>query len=233
MDRKQWLARIFFYLAGMMILALGLTLNTVTGLGVSPMLSISYAVSQIFGLNFGDITFLVYLVYVLIQLVIRGKQRNLLDFLQIPFNMVFTRLLNLFGDLLQIEIEGLLGNLLLLTAAIILTGVGAAMSVNARLVANPADGLILAISDITGRNMGLVKNLVDGVCVFITIAIGLLFSGRIVGVGVGTVCAVLLVGRVIWLYNRLFQEKVNWLCGMPNLVPAKVRAASMETEPEQ
>ena len=35
------------YLLGMLVLALGLTLNTKAGLGVSPIISIAFAVSEI------------------------------------------------------------------------------------------------------------------------------------------------------------------------------------------
>ena len=41
------------YTLGMLVLALGLTLNTKTGLGVSPIISVAFGVSEIWGLNFG------------------------------------------------------------------------------------------------------------------------------------------------------------------------------------
>ena len=46
-----------FYIAGLLILALGIVLNTKSGLGVSPIISISYSVSVIYDLNFGNTTF--------------------------------------------------------------------------------------------------------------------------------------------------------------------------------
>ena len=49
--------RWIFYILGMVVLAAGITLNTKTGLGVSPIISVAYCVSQIFELNFGDMTF--------------------------------------------------------------------------------------------------------------------------------------------------------------------------------
>ena len=52
--------RWIFYILGMVVLAAGITLNTKTGLGVSPIISVAYCVSQIFELNFGDMTFVLY-----------------------------------------------------------------------------------------------------------------------------------------------------------------------------
>lgn len=63
-----------FYILGMLVLALGLTLNTKAGLGVSPIISIAFAVSEIWGWNFGDMTFLLYSLFVAGQFVLRGKQ---------------------------------------------------------------------------------------------------------------------------------------------------------------
>ena len=59
--------RAWIYCLGMLVLALGLTLNTKTGLGVSPILSLSYSSSQIWGLNFGDTTFVLYSLFVVGQ----------------------------------------------------------------------------------------------------------------------------------------------------------------------
>ena len=45
--QKKWILRIALYLIGIMVLALGITLNTKTNLGVSPIISMPYAVAQI------------------------------------------------------------------------------------------------------------------------------------------------------------------------------------------
>ena len=47
---KQLRFRALFYLLGLLVLALGLTLNTKVGLGVSPIISVSFSVSTIWGL---------------------------------------------------------------------------------------------------------------------------------------------------------------------------------------
>ena len=105
---KQSFYRIFFYIPGLLILALGLTLNTKAGLGVSPIISVSYSVAQIFELNFSNTTLSLYCVFVLVQLVLHAIQWRLhpetdyrlvllMDVLLIPLSLVFTRFLNLFG----------------------------------------------------------------------------------------------------------------------------------------
>ena len=61
----------------MVVLALGLTLNTLTNLGVSPIISVPYSISQITGLNFINITFVVYAIFVVVQLAIHIKLKIL------------------------------------------------------------------------------------------------------------------------------------------------------------
>ena len=51
----------------------------------------------------------------------------------------------------------------------------------------------------------------------LTCVIGLTAEGRVVGVGLGTVAAMVCVGRVIALVNRLGRD---WMCAAAGLVPA-------------
>ena len=76
--------RWFFYLLGMLVLAMGITLNSMTGLGASAIVSVPFSISQGTGLNFGDLTLLVYVLFVAAQFVIMGKARSWTFLLQIP-----------------------------------------------------------------------------------------------------------------------------------------------------
>ena len=93
--------RIIVYIVGLFILALGLTLNTKASLGVSPIISVPYSISQITGLNFGDLTFIEYALFVFVEIMIhlseKNKKKIVADLLQLPLSLVFTRLLNIFS----------------------------------------------------------------------------------------------------------------------------------------
>jgi uncharacterized membrane protein YczE len=76
---------------------------------------------------------------------------------------------------------------------------------------------------------GLVKNIFDIGCVATTLLIGLLSSGHIVGVNVGTFAAMICVGRVIAIYDKFLLIKTNELSGIGDTTAteiAKVRNAS-------
>ncbi len=231
--KAQTLRRWCFYAAGLLLLALGLTLNTQTGLGASPIISVSYTVAVVFQLPFGDVTFLQYGAFVAIQLWLhwalnrcrkrQGKTPRLslrqiwiMDLLQLPLSLAFTRFLNLFSTLLP-DLSGSHPalRLLALLAAITLTGIGAAMSLDMRLVPNPGDGIVQALADFFQKPVGLAKNAFDALNILLALILGFLWAGGLVGVGLGTLCAVVGVGRVIAVFQRLWGKTLCGLTGVP------------------
>ena len=196
MKEPNRLFRWLFYLLGLLILAVGLTLNTKTGQGVTPIVSVPYCISQLSGLNFGNMTLLIYCLFVAAQFLIKGKKARWTDLLQVPLSIVFTRFMNLFDRLLDFEPQG------------------AAMSVNMNLVPNPGDGIVAALAQRTGREMGLVKNCFDLLNVCLTLAMGFAFAQPFCGIGLGTLLAMVGVGRVIALFNRFCRLPLGRLAGL-------------------
>lgn len=152
--KKVKVCRVIFYLAGLLILAFGIILNTKTGLGVSPIISVAFGVSTILNANFGNMTFLWYVAFVVVEIFLHiamtkrseesGKSRVkdlkkavAADVLQIPLSILITR------------------------------------------------------------------------CICLTIALSFVCAGRVIGIGIGTVLAVIGVGRVIALFNYLFLNKIR------------------------
>ena len=103
---------------------------------------------------------------------------------------------------------------MVLLLAILCTGVGAAMSLSMRIVPNPGDGIVQTLSDCTHRSVGFTKNCFDLCNITLTILMGLLLTGHLVGIGLGTVLAVVGVGRVIALFQHLAGRKIARLSGM-------------------
>lgn len=213
-NRTAWIWRGFFYALGAVTLAVGVSLNTKAGLGVSPVISMPFSISSIYQLNFALITFFVYSILVVIEMFLKGKDhRDWRDLLQIPFAFVFSLFLDLFNRLFDfVKPTALWQSLPILAIAIFLTGAGMALMVNMKLIPNPADGLAQAIGmRVQNRGMGLGKNILDITSVCITCLIGLLCAHKIVGIGLGTVIAMIGVGRAVALVNYLFKKKMQAL----------------------
>lgn len=233
--KKNTILRVIFYVVGLLILALGIILNTKSGLGVSPIISVAFSIATIGGFNFGNITFLLYSAFVVVEIILHGLRNRrysgeaddaiapaahrdlklvlVMDLLQLPLSLLFTRFMNLFSAMLPAP-QNMPSKLLVLVAGIILTGIGAAMSLNMRIIPNPGDGIVQAISDCIGKPVGFTKNCFDLFNICLTISISLIFVHKLIGIGLGTVVAVLGVGRVIALFNHLFMKKMTAAAGV-------------------
>lgn len=217
--KRKLINRLLSYGLGIVILALGITLNTKTGLGVSALVSIAYTVANAWNLNFALMTFLLYTCFALIEVGLKWgflpQLRKVIwkDLLQIPFSLAFSLFLNVFGGIIPVA-EHVGAQIVMLVLAIVCTGIGAAMIVDMHLIPNPADGLAQTLGMVTKKGMGLGKNLLDCSCVGISAVIGLVARGRLIGIGIGTIAAMIGVGRVVALFNRCFETKLCRTAGV-------------------
>ena len=228
MKKGNLALRIIFYIGGLLILALGIILNTKSGLGVSPIISVAYSFATIWNLNFGNTTFVLYAIFVMIEMILHfimskrqqaDTEKSLVltlgkDLLQLPLSLAFTRFMNLFSAWIPAPSYGFGSKLVVLAMGIICTGIGAAMSLNMRLIPNPGDGIVQTIADCIHKPVGFTKNCFDLVNICITISVGTIFAHRLIGIGIGTVIAVVGVGRVIAAFNYLCMKKMTEAAGV-------------------
>lgn len=214
MEKRKQAYRWGIYLAGMTLLALGITLTTLAGLGASAIVSVPYTISCGFGLSFANLTLIFYCSFVGAEFIIKGRQRSLLDLLQIPVSIVFTRFMALFQAAIGYQSGFLPTDLLVLLLGILLTGIGAATAVDMQLIPNPGDGIVNSISIRSGKELGFCKNCFDLGCVTCALLIGTLFGSPLLGIGLGTLLSMLGVGRVMAIWNRMGKQKLLKLAGL-------------------
>ncbi len=219
--------RMGIYLLGVLILAVGNTLSTRAQLGVSPIISPAYAISEIWHIDFGVATMGVYMVFMAVQFILQGRRTRKLDLLEIPFSLMFSFLLNLFtagfdrlAVPLGLDTPALWQKILLLAGSVVFTGVGAAMIVAMDLVTSPPDGMARAAGMAMGKGLGLGKNTVDVACVIVSVSLCLLAAGHVVGIGVGTLAAMVAIGRCVAVFNRLALEPMRKAAGLWPACPA-------------
>ena len=214
MTKKQWIWRWLIYVSGVVILAVGITLTTKTGIGVMPLSAIPYGAAAAFDLSFSTANFIFYLFLVAGQFLLKGKNRTWMDLLQLPFSFVFSALLGVFERLIPLQPQHWWQTLVILLIAIALNGAGVSMTVHMKMVPNPAEGLTEAVSTALGKSIGFTKNLVDISCVVIAFLIDLIFGTLLTSVGLGTVVAMVVIGRAVALFDRLFKDSMLYLAGM-------------------
>ncbi len=217
---RQRLNRYCFYGLGVILLSAGITLNTKTAFGVSPLISLPYSIAEIWHLSFPFMTLVLYTFFVALQFVLKGKNRQLKDILQIPLSVVFSLLLDVFSkwydvmlDVTGIGMNSIFSRAVLLVIAVAMTGIGASMMISMNLIPNPADGLAHTVGMVTGKGLGTGKNIIDFSSVAITCLVGIISSGRLVGVGIGTVVGMIGVGRCIAAFNFLFHHRMMTAIG--------------------
>lgn len=211
---KQRAFRILFYGTGVLVLNLGLALCSQCGLGTLPVSGISFVLAEVMGVTFGTAVMGTYTVFVLAQIAIQKKKPWLREFLQLPLSVASRWLLDLFCGWFP-RSEALGSQVGMMLAGIFFTGVGVAMNVNMKLVPSPGDGMVEVLSNATGWELGLTKNVFDAFCVGFTLLIGLCTGHFLSGLGIATLVGAFGVGRVVSLFNKLFKEKMGRLAGIP------------------
>ena len=154
--------------------------------------------------------------YVLLQLAIRKMKSWRYDWMQLPLSLVFSRVMNFLGWTVSYDsnLHSFTLNFIILLLSIALTGIGASMTLNMRLIPNPADGAVQAVADETGIRTGTAKNIFDFCCVLITVALCLISGKGLIGLHIGTAVSVIGVGRAIAVTDRIWRDKMLRAAGM-------------------
>ena len=184
---KDMIKRMIIYIAGILILALGLVLNAKTGLGVSPILSVSFVLSKIVPLTFGTCTAIIYCILVLIQILLYRKV-SLAIILQLPLSYLFGILIDFYNMLIPINNPAFPYAIIMLLVAIVY----------------PGDGYVNAFATVLNKPFGKVKFVLDLTLVCLSTIISFVVLKRLVGIGLGTIVAAFMTGPVIHALDRHF-----------------------------
>ena len=205
-------ARLAIYCLGLLILAFGIALAVNSNLGVSPVSSLPYVVSQIAGISLGTCTILVYICYILLQMVISRKFQPAL-LLQLVFSTIFGWFVDgakwVLGDFC---LPGYLGQLVMLAASILLIGFSLVLYIEVQLAPMPAEGLVGCLSEKLGKPFSSMKTLVDCSSVLIGAVLSLVFLGKLVGIREGTILTALLVGKMMGLLRKRVAPLIQKIC---------------------
>ena len=203
------LKRIGIYFLGLVILCLGVVLNTKTNLGVAAINGIPYVLANTTSISLGTAVLMMYCLFIAVQWLVK-KRIDLLTLLQLPIYYLFGRMVDVINlYVLQFEAGSFIEGIVMLAAAIILVALGTTLVVSMNLVPNAPDGLVQTIAGRWNQSFGKVKLIFDGCCLCIAAIISWLMLGNIIGLGFGTVCSMALTGPLCsWLKTRFSQWKV-------------------------
>lgn len=216
-NRKKFAERCFWFVLGIVINSFGISLITKASLGTSPVSSMPYVLSMEFPLSLGMFTFILNSVYIVLQAVLLRKRFKPIQLLQFAVNVLFSAAIDGSMQLLsfmQLENYGVKLAVLLLGCVILACGIS--IEVAPQLLYVPGEGIVHAISDVSGKNFGNIKVLFDVSLVVLAVALSFLFFRDLQGIREGTVISAFLVGRIVKRINA----KVPLIRHIKSLCPA-------------
>lgn len=199
----QWLGRVLVYILGLFCLALGVAISVNADLGISPVNSLPYVISQISGVALSTCVILVFGSYILLQVLILRREFHPVNLTQLIFSTIFGYFVDFCKLLLgEARLPGYWGSLVMLAGSIVVVALGVVLYIEADLVPMPMEGLTLAIAQKVGRSFHSVKIVVDCVVVCTGLVLSLAFLGRLDGIREGTVIAAVVTGKATAVIKR-------------------------------
>lgn len=201
---KRWIERYFLFALGLAVNSFGIALITKAGLGTSPISSVPYVLSL--GLpffSFGLWTFILNMGFITAQILLLRKDFQKIQLLQIAANILFSWLIDISMNLLSFfHPASLWSELLSLVIGCAVLGFGVALEVAPGVIMVPGEGMVSAITKVTHKSFGLIKNFFDLSLMLIAAILSLIFFHGFEGIGFGTIISAVLVGRFVALSNH-------------------------------
>lgn len=205
--------RLGIYLVGLVILAFGITLAVSSNLGVSPVTSLPYVVSQVLNVTLGTCTIIVYTCYIFLQMILKGGKFQPALLLQLVFSTVFGYLVDGTKLLLNNFVPATyFAQLATLAASILLISFSLVLYIDVKIAPMPPEGLVTCIADKMGKPFPKIKTLFDCASVLAGLALCFLFLGKVVGIREGTIITALLVGRLTGFFRRRLTPFIQRVC---------------------
>ncbi len=209
MKRENLKIRLLSYFLGLFIMTLGIAVSVKSNLGVSPVSSVPYTLTCIFGLEMGKATILFHAFLVLLQALLLRRKFKPGSLLQILVGIVFGYFTTFCNYLLSFAPapEHLALRLIMAVVSALLIAFGLFLYVPAGLVPLAGEGLTLAVSQVTHIAFARAKVLFDVTVVGVSLVCCLIVLHAPGSVGLGTVLAALLVGNFLSLITRLLGSR--------------------------
>lgn len=206
--------RLAMYAAGLFVMTVGIALSVKSDLGVSPVSSIPYTMTCVWGIEMGRATILFHCFLVLLQVILLRRNFKPVNLLQVAVVIVFgyfTTFCNWCVSFLP-EPDGIVLRVILLLLSVVCIARGIFLYMPPDIMALAGEGTIEAISDVSGMAFAKVKVLFDSSMVAVSLLVCLLCIGSLGSVGAGTIMAAVLVGVVLGFVTKWFgARRDRWL----------------------
>ena len=204
--------RYVIYLISLFIISLGASLSIKANLGTSPLICLPYVCSLITNLSVGIVIFLFTILFIVIQIALLGKGFEKRQYLQLVIGFIFSFFVDFSVMLVNfINPIGYINQFLLLLFSCLVVAFGVLLEIQTEVVYLPADGVIVAISQVLKKEFPKVKPFVDTSMVIIAAVLSIVFLGYFAGVREGTIISALIIGPIVKILKKYFDPYVSRL----------------------
>ena len=211
-------------------MTIGIALSVKSNLGVSPVSSIPYTMTCVWGIEMGKATIIFHAALVLIQILILRKRFKPINLLQVVVGIVFgyfTTFCNYLATFLP-STDNIAMRIVLMLVSTVFIAVGIFFYLPANLIPLAGEGVMQAVSDVTKIEFSKVKMGFDCSMVIISVITCLICIHSLGSVGAGTVIAAFLVGFNLGRVNKAFGAKRDKLLGKRTYTEDDVLRERME-----
>ena len=212
---KNLKVKLPMYFIGLFVMTIGIALSVKSNLGVSPVSSIPYTITCVWGLEMGKATILFHIVLVLIQLLLLRKKFQPAQLLQVPVGVIFGYFTTFCNYMVSFfpSPENLGVRIFMLLASTVFIAIGIFFYLPTELIPLAGEGCMQAVSSVTHVEFSKVKICFDCTMVAVSAITCLLILHSLGSVGIGTVIAAVLVGTLVGIINRAFGKQRDQLLG--------------------
>ncbi|HLR22113.1 MAG TPA: DUF6198 family protein [Pseudogracilibacillus sp.] len=190
------------FLLSLFIMGMGISLVTLAHLGTTPITSPPYVLSLSLPISFGMLTMLANFVFVLIEIIVLGKDFPKEQYLQLIVGPILGLSIDFWSYfILYIPQPFYIIQLLMVIIGCAIIAYSTVLQLKANVVNNPAEGVVKAFAFKTSKHFGSIKLYFDISLVVIAVIISFVSLGTIAGVREGTVISALIIGPLIKMFQ--------------------------------
>ncbi|WP_079526505.1 YczE/YyaS/YitT family protein [Halobacillus hunanensis] len=200
---KAFLVKTLFYILGLIIISLGITLTIKADLGAGAWDAMNVGLTEIIGLTVGNWVIIIGSILIGTNALIAKERPDILAVITI---LVIGKMIDfwLITGLAHVSITGFLTQFAFLILGIVILAIGVSLYLQPNYSLNPIDGFMVALQKRFGLSLTVAKTLTEG----FALILALLFGGPI---GLGTVIILVLIGPTIQFFDPKAERVMNKL----------------------
>ena len=203
---KKLQIRILMYFVGLFILTIGISISVKSDLGVSPLSSLPYTMTCVWGIEMGKATIIFHCLLVLLQAMLLGRKFKPVNLLQVLAGIIFGYFTTFCNYLISFipSPNNMADRIMMALISTIFVAVGTFFYLPANILPLAGEGIVDTIAVVTKTEFSNIKIMFDSFLVLVSVIICFIVLHNLGSVGIGTLIAALLVGTEIGYLTKLF-----------------------------